>query len=313
MRALTALTLASLLAACGTQAAAPGSTLPPTTADSAFWDHWGDGRAEVATYALTTPRYGEARAGEAVWITVTEDFDGEAMVKSDRAGANRVPVLKWNEARDFHTGVYDYHVMTSAFVALDGRAPWGEALKVTSSSQEWCGHTWDQLVRRDDGYHHTVHSYFEGESFADRVEAVPADAVVEDALPLLVRGLLGDPLAEGPLTVRLLPKAMDARFEHRTATFETATIARGEAETVDVPAGAFEAAPVAVDAAGHDTTFWVQTAPPHRIVKFTRSNGEVGELVAVERMPYWQLNTRRDGPRRQRLGLPERRFAGEAP
>jgi len=37
-----------------------------------FWKHWGDGRAEVASYDLTYPRYGELRSGTAVTVFVTE-------------------------------------------------------------------------------------------------------------------------------------------------------------------------------------------------------------------------------------------------
>jgi hypothetical protein len=37
---------------------------------SPFWQRWGDGRAELAGYDLTTPRYGALRKGVAVTIFV---------------------------------------------------------------------------------------------------------------------------------------------------------------------------------------------------------------------------------------------------
>src|SRR6056297_3157419 len=84
---------------------------------SDFWDHWGDGRAEVSSYDLVYPRYGAPREGTAVTIFVTETFDPEQRVKSE--GAEGVSVMKLNLIQDFPTGVYDYHLMTSAFVALE--------------------------------------------------------------------------------------------------------------------------------------------------------------------------------------------------
>ena len=35
-----------------------------------FWEYWGDGHAELASYDLTYPRYGEPRRSTAVTITV---------------------------------------------------------------------------------------------------------------------------------------------------------------------------------------------------------------------------------------------------
>ena len=52
-------------------------------AAAGFWDHWGDGSAELAGYRLTQPRYGQARRGEAVFVTVTEEFTRATRVKSD--------------------------------------------------------------------------------------------------------------------------------------------------------------------------------------------------------------------------------------
>ena len=48
-----------------------------------FWKHWGDGQAEISTYKLVTPRYGEKREGQAVLIYVTEDMSDTLRVKAD--------------------------------------------------------------------------------------------------------------------------------------------------------------------------------------------------------------------------------------
>ena len=100
-----------------------GDDVAPSQAPPGFWDHWGDGSAELAGYRLTQPRYGQARRGEAVFVTVTEEFTRATRVKSDGGHGDEYPILKLNEVRDFQTGVYDYNVLTSSFLALTGAAP----------------------------------------------------------------------------------------------------------------------------------------------------------------------------------------------
>ena len=63
-----------------------------------FWDHWGDGQAEIAGYALTQPRYGQLRNGRAVHISVTEDFTRKTRVKSDGGHGEEVPVDRGSPA-----------------------------------------------------------------------------------------------------------------------------------------------------------------------------------------------------------------------
>src|SRR6266851_2205386 len=84
-----------------------------------FWKRWGDGKGEVSGYDLTFPRYGELREGAAVVVFVTETFSTWARVKSDpgkHPKSDEFPVLKLNLVQDFPTGIYDYNLMTSAFV-----------------------------------------------------------------------------------------------------------------------------------------------------------------------------------------------------
>jgi len=112
----------------------------------AFWSHWGDGQAEIATYDLTMPRYGEARAGSAVAIFVTEPFSAETRVKAGGSvgKADRFQAIKLNLVKDFATGIYDYNTMLSAFVAVESSAGMiaGQPAKLSYSSQEWCGHVY---------------------------------------------------------------------------------------------------------------------------------------------------------------------------
>ena len=179
--------------------AAMYATLFPSTAARAddFWKFWGDGKAELDGYALTEPRYGQAREGTAVAIFVTEDFSDALRVKADPGKhdkADVMPVMKINLVRDFQTGIYDYNTMTSTFLRTESAF---SLAKTSFSSQEWCGHVYAQWLARGTHLVGTSHSYFDGEADAAPELELPAGGVVEDALPILVRGLRGDWLAPG--------------------------------------------------------------------------------------------------------------------
>ena len=46
-----------------------------------FYAHWGDGRAEISSYQVIQPRYGEPREGYAVLIFVTEEINRKTFIK----------------------------------------------------------------------------------------------------------------------------------------------------------------------------------------------------------------------------------------
>ena len=167
------------------------------------------------------------RAGTAVLVFVTEDFSDSLRVKADpgkHPASDVYPVLKLNAMRDFPTGIYDYNVMTSSFLRV---APGWPVAKVSFSSQEWCGHVWHQVVPRDGKLGGLFHSYFDGE--ADGVDdlAFPTDGVLEDALPVLLRGWNGAYLKPGESrAVPFLPSLLWARLNHKPLAWTTARIAR---------------------------------------------------------------------------------------
>jgi len=129
----------------------------------AFKKHWFDGKAEVASYNLTQMRYGEARKGTAVLIFVKEPFLKEEQVKANAASGNTIDVMKLNMTKKFNTGIYPYSIMQSTFSPLSVNK---HAVKVTASTQEWCGQTYMQLNNRGQ-FEISSHSYFEGEADQD--------------------------------------------------------------------------------------------------------------------------------------------------
>jgi hypothetical protein len=75
-----------------------------------FYAHWGDGKAELSSYKVVQPRYGELREGYGVMIFVTEDINSKTYIKveSPTADKDRLYVLKLNNVLKFTTGIYDY-------------------------------------------------------------------------------------------------------------------------------------------------------------------------------------------------------------
>lgn len=122
-----------------------------------FNNYWYAGKAEITSYALEQVRYGEIHKGTAVNIFVTEDFLLEKQVKADYRNENNIPILKLNSTKKFTTGIYPYSLMTSTFSPIDINK---NAIKISFSSQEWCGNTFVQLNNKAN-YKVQFYSYFE--------------------------------------------------------------------------------------------------------------------------------------------------------
>ncbi len=151
------------LISCGEKSVKDSSN---STISGEFKEYWYAGKAEVGSYNLSQSRYGEDRVGKAMMIFVTEDFSNSKQVKlddPDKAGPDKVSVLKLNMTKNFVTGIYPYSMMLSAFTPVErNRNP--HTLKLSMSSQEWCGQAYSQLNLRHKNYVISNHSYFENEA-----------------------------------------------------------------------------------------------------------------------------------------------------
>lgn len=281
----------------------------PRAAD--FWEHWGDGKAELNGYHLSYPRYGEQRAGQAVSIFVTEGFSRAQKVKAERgevAPSDEMLVLKHNCVKDFQTGIYDYNLMSMAFAAIEPYAgrPAGSLVKVSFSSQEWCGITHEERVFEKDAIVQSVQSYWLNDSVQGKRFAYPENGVPFDQVPYLVRGLFGQYLAAGKsVEVPYLPPVKKDRLTRKEPAWGTAVIARGaKTKSVKVPAGRFSTRVWTITPKnGAATIFYVDDAYPHRIVKWEAADGEVAELTGSARLKYWELKRNEDEKMLRKLGL----------
>lgn len=296
----------------------PGVSLSGTTASAAmsgprvgpeFWDHWGDGKAELDAYRLTQPRYGEARSGTVVHVFVTEPFSRSDKVKvrpGARPEADVVQVLKLNEMRAFQTGIYDYDTMTSVFTPLSGDGA-GQPLKLAFSSQEWCGMLYEELrVQRRRIDQHRF-SYFDGESRPSATLPKREGGLFVDQLPVALRGLVGEARVEPGETRELpvLPSLLRARLLHRELGWTRGTLHRAAAPAdVTVEAGRFSVDTYTLTLeTGDRYVYRLETAYPHRVVSWEGPDGESAELLGSTRLAYWELN--HEGAERylEQLGL----------
>jgi hypothetical protein len=279
----------------------------PARADG-FWKHWGDGKAELDGYSLKQPRYGELRDGTAVLVFVTEDMSQSLRVKADPGKHPRDdvhPVLKLNAIRAFQTGIYDYKVMTSVFARTEAAFA---VDKVTFSSTEWCGQVWMEWIPDGQEMRGALHSYFDGEADRQLALGLPPGGVMEDALPILVRGLRGDLLAPGEArTVPFLFSSLRARLEHKAQhDWGEAVLRRSKSDAaVHTTLGELRAFTITVAEKGGVTTTWtIESAAPHRILAWQGSDGEEARITGSTRLAYWQLNHLGDERYRKQLGLP---------
>jgi predicted RNA-binding protein len=178
--------------------------------ENEFDDYWYQNKAELSSYKLEQARYGEIHQGEAVLVFVTEDFSASKLVKLDNPSASpkdAVKVLKLNATRNFNTGIYPYSMMASVFTPIDFKKH-PNTLKFTTSSQEWCGHTFMQANLEKNYYKVALNSYFESEGDKN----FKADKIMlEDEIWTRIR-IAPKSLPQGNIT--LLPGSFYTRLRH---------------------------------------------------------------------------------------------------
>ncbi len=279
---------------------------------SDFWPYWGDGKAEISTYASTQSRYGQEREAEVALIYVTEPFNLRRQVKSDAAATNDpnvINVLKLNRVKKFQTGIYDYSLMSSVFTPLeayrlgDQRIEAGAALKMTFTSQEWCGQTFQQLNRTASGMNSRSFSYFESEGDQSSDIETVSGALWADELFIAVRELIR-PMPTGNIilyqtleTGRLFHRpmqAMEARVTRSRGSYSWDGIQR-DVQTF------------LVEADDKQWRFTVEEDYPRKIFAYEYREGsrivENATLKQSRRLPYWSLNDNADQKYLRELGL----------
>lgn len=304
-----------------------GNPLPSAAAkapqryDEAFWEAWGDGFAEVSTYELVMPRYGEPRDGESIMIFVSETFSESQRVKADAGRhpkADEFPVMKLNWQKNFQTGIYDYSEMLSSFLGLSatGGRPPGTLTKLSFSRQEWCGQMFAQALFDSSRIRVSGSSYFDGDADLSQALPVQAEGISEDGLAFWARGMSAPFLKPGESRdVPFLTSLRSARDAHQPLAWSRINLTRNATlQKLDAPAGEFEVETFSAQLAnGKGFVFFVEKDAPYRIIRWQFTSGEAAALIASERVKYWELNRPGGETALRSLGLEPRapRFVPE--
>ncbi len=270
-----------------------------------FSDYWFAGKAELNSYRLEQAQYGALNPGSAVLIFVTEDFRTDTQVKSETPDSKdkSVPVMKTNFVRKFNTGIYDYSLFTSVFTPINN-SQFSSTLKVSTSVQEWCGHSYVQLNLKSGSYEVSSRSYFEKEATDDyHVDKV----VLEDELWNQIR-LAHDKLPTGSLTI--IPSSVSGRLRHRKLDPLAATAQKEPYAGNDFTGDSLQAYSVTYTADGTKFMIVYEGKFPYRIMGWEETYKQKDKLLTSRAVlqktilsDYWNHNAPMDSTLRKELGL----------
>ncbi len=269
-------------------------------------DYWYQGKGEVNHYTLKQNRYKDIHPGEVIMIFVTEDFLTDKQVKNDAyQNDNSTGILKMNQIRRFSTGMYDYSIMSSVFTPVDIKK-YPQTLKLTQTSQDWCGHTFTQLNFRDDAYQFELRSYFEQEG--DQNETIEA-ALLEDELFNRIR-MNPELLPTGK--TKMLPSTTFTRLKHKKIAPMDAELTMGNYSGSDFSGDKLMVYQVKYPAVERTLEIVFEAEEPFNIVGWKDSypsafddqmRTSVATLTKSLMTPYWQHNGAEDTALRSELGV----------
>ena len=276
------------------------------TDPSEFESYWRQGKAELSRYRLKQARYGEIHKGDAVLIFVTEDLLKDLQVKRDFGKDPADLVLKLNFTRKFDTGLYPYSLMSSIFTKVDFKQP--ITPKITFSGQEWCGHVFMQLNRKQDHYAASLRSYFQSEG--DRDFQIPI-TVLEDELWTMIR-IAPDNLPLGEIS--LIPGLQYARLSHQEAAPHPARATLTVATNRDISKHALYRYEIVYQDLDRTLSIYFERESPYRIMGWQETymsgfgdSAKKLTTTAVQThslfIDYWNKNKNKDRALRKELGL----------
>jgi hypothetical protein len=283
---------------------AKAKALVPGHFSGSLTEYWYEGQAEINTYDLEQARYGEIRPGQVSMVFVSEDFLTDKQVKNDNyTNPNSTPVLKTNIIRRFVTGIYDYSIMTSVFSPTKtSEVP--HTLKVTTSSQDWCGQTFTQLNYAGGGqWNKQVRSYFEQEG--DVNEAIPADFLEDELFNRIRSGWETLPVGE----FRIVPSTSYLLMTHKPYQARRATVSLQDHEGDDEskPGKAYV---INYAADNRKLEIFFNAEAPYTITGWNETYPERGKnlvtkarLTHQKRAPYWSQNSVANEGLRAEIGL----------
>ena len=258
--------------------------------------YWYNNEAEISSYSLVQARYGEIREGKAVLIYVTETFSNKTFAKADNPTNKDIPILKLNFTKNFTTGIYPYSMMNSTFYPIKG----GNSMKISNSSQEWCGHTYMELLNKEK-YDVSLNSYFEGEGF----ENLKMDkSLLEDDIWTMIR-LFPKDLPTG--NRKVIPSFFYLRLMHKDVKaydciIEKVTNDDATVYSIKYPELNRDLSVTFENSFPYKISSWEETYPDG-FGKNAKILTTKGTLLQTVKTDYWNKNANADSEWRAKLDL----------
>jgi len=246
---------------------------------------WEDGLSEMCYYNAACTIYGRTRRFTRVHMFNRQFMDRTTHIKASGDSTDVVPAFKFVIAEQIPTENYNYRFLTTGFLERPSLGP----IKLSASSQEWCGHTFKELLWSRDPHvapkawsmELQSFSYMPGEG--DHHWTLSADVDAYESLFVLSRALVAS--GADSRRVRLLKSL---RVNHGADPDPIIGVLQkdGAVRSLGVPFGEFDAQRVVLDWQGPATWFDIETTAPFRVVAFQTGNVQA-TLRFVERRAYW--------------------------
>lgn len=275
--------------------------------DVALNAYWSQGKAEISVFEISQNRYKENHEGQLVSVFVTEDFLTDRHVKNEYYKSNFSSwILKNIQLKKFTTGVYDYSLFSAVFTPID-RIRYPKSLKVSASSQEWCGTIFTQFnLQSNEDYKVEHRSYFENEG---DINTIIKQSFLEDEVFTVLRM---NPSFLPTGSVKFIPPANYIQLKHLPLqSFKAiATLHRYEKE--DLQGANLMEYKIEYGQLKRIMSIIFENSTPYKIVGWFETfpsafDGKLRTTRAVlktqKMLPYWRQNSLKDQNLRKELGL----------
>jgi len=270
-------------------------------------NYWSQGKAEVNVYEVSQNRYKENHSGQLVSVFVTEDFLTDKQVKNERyINENSTWILKNIQLKKFTTGVYDYSLFNSVFTPIN-RNKFPKSLKVSASSQEWCGTMYTQFnLILDTDYKVEHRSYFESEG--DRVTRIKKSYLEDEVFTVLRMNPLLLPVG----TVQLIPPANYIQLKHLQIKSYKAITSLIPNDKKEISGSNLMQYKIVYPELNRSIRIVFENKAPYKIMgwfeKFPSSFDGKSRTTSIilktqKMLPYWRQNSLKDKYLREELGL----------
>ncbi len=249
---------------------------------------WEDGLSEMSYYDATCVIYDTKRSYTRVHLMNRQFMDERRWIKASDSTVYRVPAFKFVVSEEVPTENYNYRILMTTFLERPNLEP----LKVSVSSQEWCGHTFkilqwsrfQELEPKDWSLDLCSYSYFPDEG--DVWWPLPSNTDAYESLPLFARAVVA---SGGQSRAMHLLRSQRSNRAPDPKPIDAVLKMEGGPRSIRVPLGKFEAQRVVVDWEGEPTWYDVETTAPFRVLEF-REGDVNARLRLVERRAYWDRN-----------------------